>query len=372
MPSRPGADVGADHRPHLRHHEPARCRRSGGRPRPGWRRRRGPGCGSRPRRRRRPRGAAWRSRPAARSSGRGCAPARPGSTSSSKVRIGLIFSVVPIQAPAAPMRPPRRRYSSVSTANHSFRLRPSLLGAEQTTSSAEPPSAAALDRAQHHHRHPAGGGPRVDDVDPLAALAVGDEALARLHGGLVGARDAGRDVDRDDLASLGQQRLIDGEEVADRRLRGGHRLLRGPQALVEAIEVVEQVDLALLFALEPDVEADQVDRRGASAPPAPGRRWCRRQGRVGSRRSQRPFYHAPPMATTLVTGGTGFIGSHVVRQLAARGEQPAPADPRAAATPPTWTASSSSGPTATSPTATRCGPRWTGWTASSTSPARPR
>ena len=38
----------------------------------------------------------------------------------------------------------------------------------------------------------------------------------------------------------------------------------------------------------------------------------------------------------------------------------------------TWTGSSSSAPTATSPTATRCGRRWRASSASSTSPARPR
>ena len=44
-----------------------------------------------------------------------------GSTSSSKVRIGLIFSVVPSHAPAAPMRP-HAAGSRVSTANQSFRV----------------------------------------------------------------------------------------------------------------------------------------------------------------------------------------------------------------------------------------------------------
>ena len=41
-----------------------------------------------------------------------------GVISLSSVRIGLILSAVPSQADAAPIRPPRRRYSSVSTANH--------------------------------------------------------------------------------------------------------------------------------------------------------------------------------------------------------------------------------------------------------------
>jgi dihydroflavonol-4-reductase len=35
----------------------------------------------------------------------------------------------------------------------------------------------------------------------------------------------------------------------------------------------------------------------------------------------RAFYHARPMAKTLVTGGTGFVGLHVVRELARRGDE---------------------------------------------------
>ena len=33
------------------------------------------------------------------------------------------------------------------------------------------------------------------------------------------------------------------------------------------------------------------------------------------------FYHARAMAKTLVTGGTGFVGLHVVRELASRGDE---------------------------------------------------
>jgi hypothetical protein len=66
-----------------------------------------------------------------------------GVISFSTVRIGLTFSVEPIHALAAPMRPPRRRNSSVSIANHSF----SSLRAAATcaaTCLASLPSRAAL------------------------------------------------------------------------------------------------------------------------------------------------------------------------------------------------------------------------------------
>ena len=58
----------------------------------------------------------------------------------------------------------------------------------------------------------------VDDVDPLAALALVDQPLARLVGRLEGPRDPGGEVDRDDLAALREQRLVDLDEVADRGL----------------------------------------------------------------------------------------------------------------------------------------------------------
>ena len=91
--------------------------------------------------------------------------------------------------------------------------------------------------AERAEAHPAGRRARVEDADPLAALVFVDEPLAGLAGGLEGAGDAGRDMDRDDLAAGVEQRLVDGDEVADRGLRGGRAALGGAQALVEGGEV---------------------------------------------------------------------------------------------------------------------------------------
>ena len=65
-----------------------------------------------------------------------------GVISRSSARIGLIFSAPPIQLCAAPTRPPRRRYSSVSTQNH-IRRPSRARRAASATSSREAPSEAA-------------------------------------------------------------------------------------------------------------------------------------------------------------------------------------------------------------------------------------
>ena len=66
-----------------------------------------------------------------------------GVISLSRVRIGLIFSAEPSHAEAGPIRPPRRRYSSVSTANHIFRCARADF-TRLTTSSSDPPACATL------------------------------------------------------------------------------------------------------------------------------------------------------------------------------------------------------------------------------------
>ena len=123
---------------------------------------------------------------------------------------------------------------------------------------APPPAARA--GGQHHQPLPAGAGAAVVDVDPLASLALVQQALPGLLGRLAGSRDPGREVDRDDVPSLGQQRLVDRDEVAHRGLRGGRPLVASAQALVEARVLGSgDLDLGPLLALERDVEADPVD-----------------------------------------------------------------------------------------------------------------
>src|SRR5207245_1732534 len=76
--------------------------------------------------------------------------------------------------------------------------------------------------------------------------------------GLVRARDTGREVDRDDLAPVGEQRLVDSQEVADRGLGGGRQLGRRAEVLVVVVEV-GHLRLAVCRAVVMDVEADLAD-----------------------------------------------------------------------------------------------------------------
>jgi hypothetical protein len=65
-------------------------------------------------------------------------------------------------------------------------------------------------------------------------------------------------VDRDDVAALADERLVDGQEVADRGLRGGRQRLGRAQGVVERGEV-DDVRLALCPLAVVDVEADLAD-----------------------------------------------------------------------------------------------------------------
>ena len=72
----------------------------------------------------------------------------------------------------------------------------------------------------------------------------GLELLGRLASGLAGARDPAGEVQGHHVLPLGQQRLVDGDEVAHRRLRrGGQRV--GPAQLLEERVVVGDVPLLL-------------------------------------------------------------------------------------------------------------------------------
>jgi hypothetical protein len=97
-------------------------------------------------------------------------------------------------------------------------------------------------------------------MDALAAPAFVDEALASLQRRLVGAGDPGRDVDRDDLVAVLEERPVDADEVAHRRLGGGGAGLAAAQPLVE-VRVVGRgdLDLGALGALERDVQGDPLD-----------------------------------------------------------------------------------------------------------------
>ncbi len=131
-------------------------------------------------------------------------------------------------------------------------------------------------RREHHQPLTAGRGATVVDVDPLPSLALVQQPLARLLRRFAGSRDPGREVDRDDLPALGQQRLVDGGEVADRRLGGRRPLVAAAQALVEA-RVLRSGDLDLgpLLALERDVEADPAGCRARRSARPAGRPSCR-------------------------------------------------------------------------------------------------
>jgi hypothetical protein len=97
-------------------------------------------------------------------------------------------------------------------------------------------------------------------VNPIAALALLDEALARLERRFAGPGDPGRQVDGDDVPAIGQQGLVNGREVAHGRLRGRGALVALSQTLEEARVIVSgDLDLGAGLALKRDIEADALD-----------------------------------------------------------------------------------------------------------------
>src|SRR5258705_7329915 len=175
---------------------------------------------------------------------------------------------------------------------------------------------------ERHHRDRAARAARVDHLDAPLGLAV-REVRRRLARGLDGPRDAAGDVHGDDVASLLDQRLVDRQAFPDRRLRGGWRGRRGPQALVERVEV-GHVALALVAVARVDVERDLVHAVGLHELPRhvvrrvhdDGDLW---HGRNTSLAGLRPTLRA--VGITLVTGATGLVGSHVARLLVDRGDR---------------------------------------------------
>jgi len=114
----------------------------------------GPGRAGRSSRRPRARAARRASRPSARSPACGCARVPPGHLHA-EGEDRLTFRAVPTRAWAAPMRPPRRRYSSVSRQNQiSSPARASRIAAS-VPSSVSPPAASSAASSTRHPRPPA-------------------------------------------------------------------------------------------------------------------------------------------------------------------------------------------------------------------------
>src|SRR5204862_2136645 len=115
-------------------------------------------------------------------------------------------------------------------------------------------------RSESHEALAAAARAAVHHLDPLPALSLVDQSLARLASRLAGARDPRGDVDRDDLPAVAEERLVDLHEVADRGLRGGGAFLAVPEALEElAVGLAGDLALPPLFAFEGHVEAHTLD-----------------------------------------------------------------------------------------------------------------
>ena len=133
------------------------------------------------------------------------------------VRIGLIFSAMPSHAEAAPIRPPRRRYSSVSTANHIFRSARAA-SARRSTSSTSAPERGGLARAASTIRpRPPQPLSRVDHRRPVPASAPSCSLAWRAASTV--PEIAARDVDRDDVVP--RLRAAAGRRPGSRRSRAG-------------------------------------------------------------------------------------------------------------------------------------------------------
>ena len=167
------------------------------------------------------------------------------------------------------MRPLRLRNSSVSIANHIFSALARLAGGGDHVVDRRTATPRACAAASAIKPEPAGGGGGVDHVHAVAALAVALELLGRLARRLVRAREAARDVDRHDVVARGEERLVDGDEVADGRLGGGGQLL-GAAQLLEERRVVGDVGLPTVRS-PPNTRTARRARSGLPPRSSPGR-----------------------------------------------------------------------------------------------------
>ena len=233
---------------------PGRCRRSRAHAQPAPRPDPAPVCAERPSRRRRRPSSSRPASPGARTPSLLVRTRSTAPISDSRERIGLILRAVPSQAWAPPMRPPLRRYSSVSSANRNL----SWPRACCARSAAAVGVTAAADRGCCRHQHQALGPARRLGVDHVHALGCLAELLPRLLRRVDGPGKPAGEMDRDDLVAGGDQRLVDREEVSDRGLRRGRQIWRRGERRV--VRVVVR-DRALTFgaAAPMDVEADLVE-----------------------------------------------------------------------------------------------------------------
>ena len=176
-----------------------------------------------------------------------------GVISCSNVRIGLILSAVPSHADAAPIRPPRRRYSSVSTANHIFSLAGVVLDAQDLVGRSRRPGPRSPRRAppvpsrRRASRSPSRSCDRPLWRSPASPWPVARSRpfpRSRLRCGSIQPRAPGRPGARTRPGN------------PDRRLRGRGQPLGRPQPVIEGVEAAH-VGLPFAAVAPVDVEADE-------------------------------------------------------------------------------------------------------------------
>ena len=180
-----------------------------------------------------------------------------GRTSDSIERIGLILSVEPSHAWAPPTRPPRRRNSSVSTANQTLSSRRSASAAAAASAAVAPARAAEL-AAITIIPSPAQAVAESSTTTRSAAIPL-STSWSRACSAAVQVPEMPPERWIETMSwPASSSGLVDGEEVAHGGLRGARHLRRAAEPRVEVVEVGD-VGLARGHALEGDVERDLVD-----------------------------------------------------------------------------------------------------------------